>query len=965
MQDAEALLAAALDGDGWIAIRGFGTGSNKDKQPRQAFFKPGDFTGAAAYAAQLSAQQYDAYFATATLQSNKSAEAVNVFGVKCFKIDLDVDKNNPSKYATQSEAARAIANWCADIGFPLPNVVVNSGFGVHGYWCLDEALTADDGKVYSEKIKQIFLSTGLKFDRGITGDIVRVLRLPGTLNYKGAVARKVKLVGGSIGALYGVDALCDAIDTLYDGSNSLVEAALPDLLLGSIPAHLRGVKLDKETQSLLQDKPKSFTVLMKKCAQGPDKGCAQMINIVGNQAAQDENRWRAGLSIAHYCEDGETAVHNMSKMHPNYSYDETTKKAAGLVGPHKCSTFEASWPQHCQGCPHKGKITSPIQLGNYVPLAKKGDNIVLGQNKSVDDGTVPYTVPEYPFPYLRGARGGVYRRNDEDEDNPVEILRFDMYVVERLRDPDTQEYLLAMRLHHPTDGVIDFTARASDIGSKEGFRDILNGFGIMKVDGGVSMVRAYVVRWMEDLELKKAANMVKTQMGWTEGQKTFVIGDREINANGKSYSRAAPSLTPVAKALSKKGDPDEWKKTFNTYARPGFEAYAYCALVGFGAPLMALLDLEGMVINAYSERAGTGKTTTQHAALSIWGNSKELILSCGASGDTANSRFHRMGQYKNLPICVDEATKLKPEEMSDLLLSTTQGRAKHRMNGSSNTERANSLTWSTISLYSANTSFIDALQAEKAEKDGALKRIMEVHLPPTVLLTKEESDVVFRGFFHHYGHAGETYVQYLIKNMSRVISMVEDERRTIDQATGAVHAQDERYWSATCACIVAGGRLAQEAGLHDIDMDAIREFAVKLVKQTRLRHQYSAVIADRNSDILGEFINLHIPHTVVVLIGTIAGKQMTTPLREVSNREMFVRLEKNDGSLYVTRTALNTFLKERNVVVQTFLDDLKIKGVLIDENVQMHLGQGTVNKGGNVRCYKFKMPLDELPPLID
>jgi hypothetical protein len=832
----------------------------------------------------------------------------------------------------------------------------------------DEVLDADQGKLYSEKFKQVLLSHDLKFDRTCTGDIARVLRVPGTLNYKQMPARRVKLKllsddsGQPTLFRHACTELCTKIDALYAAAALPEQAPPPDLLLGAIPEHLRNVKLDKETEALITTKPKSFKVLMKKCARG--EGCAQITNIVGDQQGQDEPRWRAGLSVAYFCEDGADAIHNMSNRHPGYSHAETEKKVVGLVGPFKCSTFEANWPQLCQNCAHKGKITSPIQLGDFVPLADKKDNIVLGRNKSVDDSEIAYTIPEYPFPYVRGKNGGVYRRNPEDEDNPSEVVKFDMYVLDRMRHPQGG-YMLALRLHHPTDGVIDFTVDAADVGSKENFRSILNNFGVMKVDGGVAMVRQYVVRWLEDLELKKAASMVRTQMGWTEGFKSFVIGDREITAGGKTYSRTAPSLAPVTAALTKAGDMAEWRKTFNIYAMPGFESYALCALVGFGAPLMPLLDREGCVINAYAQDSGTGKTTTQHAALSIWGKPKGLILTCGEKGDTINAHFNRMGQYKNLPICIDEATELKYEDIKGMLLATTMGRAKHRMSGSANTERANDSNWSTLSLYSANTSFVDILQAEGGAMEGPLMRIMEVHLPKHNLLTKEQSEAHFGAFHHHYGHAGEHYVQHLLRNFMRILPMLEEERRRIDALAGVGNDNSERYWSAAVACIMTGGRMAQEAGLHDINMDSIRNTCADLIKRTRARHQFKNVLVDRNSDILAEFINMNVPNTVVVQVGQMNGKPVVTPLREVSHREMYARLEKNDGTLYITRTALNEFLRKRSIVVQNFLDDMKDKGVLLDESRQMHLGQGTVNKGGNVRCYVFKMPVDELPPLVD
>lgn len=964
MSDAEALLAAALDTSGFVVIRGFGTGTNKGKQPRQKFFAPGDFKGAADYAIQLSQQDYDAYFATSTFRTRENAEAGNVESVRCLKIDLDIDPNDEKKYPSKSEAAKALQAWCNESGFPVPNAVVDSGYGVHAYWCLLQAMDSNDGKIYSEKFKQILMANGLKLDRTVTGDVVRVLRVPDTLNYKRVPARKVKLKGGMVGALHDVDYVCDQIDLLYAVADiKQTTAAVPDFGLGAIPAHLKGIKLDSETESLLRAKPKSAKVLIKKSIDG--SGCAQIKNLFEDQAGQDEPRWRAGLSVVRFCEDGDAAIHNMSHRHPAYSHAETEKKAALLLGPYKCGTFEANWPALCNGCVHKGKITSPIQLGDFVPLADpKKDNVVVAENKAVDDGPVAYTIPEYPFPYVRGKKGGVYKRNPEDEANPVEVYKFDLYVIDRMRDLN-DGFMVSIRMHHPTDGVMDFTVPSSDVGNKEEFRKVLNKFGIMKVDGGVAMVRNYVMSWIDDFERRKAATMVRTQMGWTDNFESFVIGDREITSGGKKYSQTAPSLAPITKALVKVGDPDLWRKTFALYGMPGYEAYAFCALTGFGAPLMKLLDLEGGIINIYAKESGTGKTTVQYAAQSIWGSPKELMITCGADGDTNNVRFHRIGQYQNLPVCIDEATKLRPEDMSNLLLSITQGRAKNRMNGSTNTERANHSSWSTVALTSANTSFVDLLQAERKSSEGELMRIIEIHMPPNIVMSKDQSDVAFRSFFHNYGHAGEAYMFYLLRNLTIPVvqNRLEKIRRELDAQTGA--KQSERYWSGMVACLLAGGEFAKEAGLHDFDMAAMRQFAIDLINNMRARHVYAGVKHSAQGDVLGEYINLHQGHTVVMQVNPDGkGGEIVTMLSDRVPNEVHARYERNNNLLYVNMTSFNKYVSGRNLPVVQVIEELKTAGVLKGKDCWKRLTAGTNAPSVKARCYLFEVKSEDLPPLI-
>jgi uncharacterized protein (DUF927 family) len=71
---------------------------------------------------------------------------------------------------------------------------------------------------------------------------------------------------------------------------------------------------------------------------------------------------------------------------------------------------------------------------------------------------------------------------------------------------------------------------------------------------------------------------------------------------------------------------------------------------------------------------------------SVWGHPEELMLQWK---DTMNSIIHRMGVMNNLPVTIDEVTKLSGDHFSDLAYSASQGRGKNRMQQHSNAERTN------------------------------------------------------------------------------------------------------------------------------------------------------------------------------------------------------------------------------------------------------------------------------------
>jgi len=938
---AVALLSAALDVSGYIVIRGL----KQKAQPIQKFFQPGDFTGACDEALLWDSNGYDTYFATSTFKSNTSARANNVGAVKVFKIDLDVAEDDDKKYPSKQAAVAATMAFCGKYGFPQP-VFVDSGYGVHAYWIMTEALCEQDGKIYAEKFKACTQVLGLLTDPTATADVARILRVPGTHNYKYDRKKSVRLKSGVVA--YETDALCDAVDRLYTeaGGKEIVSVEANFLNGVSLPAHLKGAELDKTTLGLLEGKPKKFSIILRKSLNGD--GCAQITDIDNRQASIEEPKWRAGLSIARFCEDGEEAIHVISRAYSGYSEADTINKAALIAGPYTCKTFAANWSEKCSGCQHWGKITSPIQLGDFVPRADKGENVVMARNKSIDEADIAYTIPEYPFPYFRSAKGGVWRaeQDDVEGENAVQICGLDFYMVAHLKD-ELDGYIVQMRLHHQKDGIVDFTMNTSDIGSTEKLRETLNRQGVMAYEKEIFGLRAYITRWFDVMKMKDEVAMVKTQFGWSKDFKSFVIGDKEVTAHGHTYSPAAPSLAPLTKLFSRKGDLAEWRKVFNVYATPGFEPHAFCALVGFASPLLTFTEAKGVMINAFSQDSGTGKSTTLRAANSIWGDADGLML---IPKDTPKSKFHRMGIHKHISVCMDEMTDCKREEISELVFTCTQGRGNNRMSSATNTERINTTTWEAIVLSSANTSFTEMLQVDKRGVSGQLMRLIEVEVPKMGILSKLQADRIFAPLKDNNGVAGEEYMKHVIQNLPRIRTMLSTEQQALDR-DGNIQGE-ERYWSATFACIYVGGVISKEAGLHDIDMDAMRAYMLSLLHKLRNRVKYTNNIQSKN-DLLGEFINQHSMNTLTVKTDARTGT--CTVINEHPSHALFIRYEIDSGKMFVLQSEFRKFCRDSNVHLDKYLEEQRATGVLLEENVQKRLGAGTPTPTSPARVFVFNV----------
>ena len=106
---------------------------------------------------------------------------------------LDVDVGKEGGYATLEEALKAAIKFRESIGLPPFSAIVGSGGGIHLYWISDVALTPANWRPYAEGLKALALQQGLKCDLGVTTDIARMLRVPGTFNHKTDQPRPVQL----------------------------------------------------------------------------------------------------------------------------------------------------------------------------------------------------------------------------------------------------------------------------------------------------------------------------------------------------------------------------------------------------------------------------------------------------------------------------------------------------------------------------------------------------------------------------------------------------------------------------------------------------------------------------------------------------------------------------------------------------------------------------------------------------
>jgi len=880
---------------------------------------------------KLLEDKQDVYFACSSWVENTERKAVNAKEQRIFWLDIDcgfdVKKRKWKDYETKDAALVALRNFTDTTGLPAPTIV-DSGNGIHCYWPLTEPIDKAIWKPVAEGLKFLCVKQGLKADGACTADMARILRVPGTKNFKDE-ANPVE-----------VTVLNQGVATPFDEIASLIPIHLSDKPKAKRP-------LDEATKAILGNNSSKFMKILERCRK--DDGCPQLTHIVTKQASIEEPLWRSGLSIAAYCEDSEAAIHNISKHHPDYDYARTEAKANGIPGPHTCKQFEGLRPEGCEGCKHKGKITSPIELGRVVLRAKGVDNVIQARSEALGE-TVTYHVPDFPYPYFRGKNGGVYKTIDNEEDEGILVYDYDFYLVDILNDKDASGFCAWFKIHLPQDGVQEFIAPLTQLLARDEARKILAAKGIVRNGKRLDNVIDYIMAVIENQQRQKASTPMYKQYGWTQDFKKILVGNREISAFGIKFVPVSDDIKDINPALGKKGSYDLWKKAISVYERPGMELRAFGFFCAFGSFLMPFFKSKekSAVINLYNPESGQGKSTILQAMTSVYGNPAMNANLIQLWGDTGNAVINRMGYMNNLAAAVDEFTKVTADQLHEYLKFMTTGRGKNRMDSSGkNKERHNDTVFNLISVVSSNKDFRTVIFSENAKASGEMARFLQIRIDEDKTLTKEEADEYFELLPDNYGHAVEVYAQWLIANIDSVQVKLKETQVAIDKAWNITGR--ERKYSATLAAVFLGAKIARELGIHNIDPVPVQVAVRKALEVSReqLKHQdFDAM------ETLTSFLYENLKNTLVINSQIDSRSNLQeAPLLKPFN-ELRVRIEPDNKLIYIPCSIMRQHLDDLgNVDYDDFIKQLKDNKILhrmSGENKIMHKGLDI--SGGKQRC---------------
>jgi hypothetical protein len=969
---------------GYIHIKGLGHNANPPLKTKYKNFA--NVKEAVDYANSLSEEGYDTYFCTASLKNADSKKELKSFcasSVVQFDVDVQEDGDRGRKYTSLEAARTSMFAFLRDSGLPKPTLVT-SGYGIHAYYVFDRDISYNEKTELCKAFVKLARDKGFKLDAGATHDVTKLLRVPGTKNYKNGDTKDVQIRYlsepidvASFRNLLQIEEAKTFLDRPPpDGAGDLqgYRKILREARVRSWP-HILQRSLQTYTLKVSHKDPE--TGESKTIEQAQSKGCEQIRRAMLDQPGTQEPIWKGVLGIIMECSGSDEekiqwAVEISEKDPDRFDREGTIKKLYERDGyPTTCAHFKLQDEEPCRHCEFAHRpvpMASPLQLSQIYAEATPEDNIIEIHADDVG-GVITVNVPDdYPPPYFRSKAGGVIYRGlppdkkikKSEEEETVEdtiIYQRDFWLHRRVEDLHSEAGkggggAVGHWMHiTPNDGLKEIIIPAAWLAKQELILSYLQSHSIHVVGTKGKLLINYMNAFMEYDQTKRIQLKARDRFGWHDDRTKFLIGKREIDTNGQiEFSPVCKNLETLFPYYNKTGSLDKWKSVINTYNNKGNEVRAFALFLGIGTPLYSMLNIGSSMLHLTNPASGVGKSTILMCINSVYGHPNKAMLSLN---DTALAIQSRMASMSNLPLGLDETTNITPDGLSDLSLIISHNRGRNRMQAHVNAERKNEAEWQTILFSSGNNSHIDILKAFKTHADGERMRIMELFVPKDDNLTKEEADDLFHDTLpFNYGIAGELFMIYVMQNLAVVEHRLKERRRQLDRLIEA--DGPDRYHSAMIAVAITAGEIADELGLHNIDVKRVEKYILGTRKEfKKVNKQHNKAIRDAPV-VMGTLLS-HVSGNMIVVDGEKESTKtvMNKGYYRMPHGEVCARYEKATGIVAVAEKQWLEFCTAERVSVEDTIRDLTERGIYLGVK-PFDLTKGTDLPPMKVSCIVFK-----------
>ena len=861
----------------------------------------------------------------------------NVVACRSLYDDFDVDPDNPKKYPDRSAALADVIRLARAV--KLTPTITSSGGGYHCYFHLEEDVSPEAWLALSAIKRDITSHLGLKVDHAVDMDSARILRPIGTHNRKLETPRQVTLERA--GKRYSVGALSTKLRD-YVQENNVVPAATS-----------AKAKTANPFAAALGDYPPSSALRVV-------EHCTALKQIADAKGDVVEPAWRAMLGLVKHCTEGEALCHEWSSGHPAYNAAETQAKLDNWsTGPTTCDQFDAHLGCKAE-CQHAAKIRSPIRLG-YEEAAPSAETVPEVPPPPPGITVDKEHIPHWPTGYR--WNGAMLSKSTVDADGVVQWIPFCrtlVYPVKRVRIEDGTWSLL-LRARELNGDWREFQIATSDLASPDILAKSLGQYEVFLPN--TKTAKWHMSDWFKDyamgLQQHRIGVSTVEKFGWSDDMESFVIGTTQVTPDKEYTVLCGKNIEDRGRVdFGTSGTTEEWVNNIDTLLnRPGAEMMQFAVCHAFGAPLVEILassNWHGLPMVLVGD-SGHGKSTISKIACGIYG--KPALFEAQASEDTINASLKRIAYMRNLPVILDEMSRIELKDMTRLAYAMANGRDRSRIDTKGGWATTSG-TWNTNTFASSNTSIHGILGTGNDEYtiNGTQLRFFEVEVPRNYL------DTVFKGVTRSfvenhmdsvYGSVGRTYLRFLITHREWVRQQLLAAREKFNPKSQ--EESKERYYNDMVVTAYVAGLLAKKLGFIKWDMKAMRDWAFNHVLS--LRDNRLANRVDPGDHLAEMISDLHGRMIITKDIRDGRSEADEQPLETLRSTPVG-RIALNAKKIYVQSKAISDWCKEHGVPPTLMRKELDRTGILLHTaegkpSKVMRIGTGTTVLSGPSACYEF------------
>lgn len=712
-------------------------------------------------------------------------------------------------YVSVQDLARGLAPFL-NSGFPRPTYIVSSGTGgMHLYWTMRELFLPADFRSLSRKLVAALHHYGVKFDPQCTNDLCRLLRVPGTRNFKRDPALPVEVFYDS-GQDHDIYDVREALAP-FEGHHGYSESRNKS---GGFRRHIQPDNGPEEhTPDVMDDlgagidepqydtTPNNLNLLAE--------ACPFIRDVLDTDIRYDEPLWKHAISLACYTENPEDAASRMSRD-PEAWVDklwqaQDDRERSATLGPPKCATIHADGAQQCDTCPHYALGTTPLHVPNARPI-----------NKFLVTHTLVGSIDDLPFGYSRGVNDPFIYHID----NPEPVFQYPIIPGSGYMQ-NGEAYSLVFRTIEGERSEITRTFDCAKLTDDRSLTATLASQGLPIFNAPA--VRKFFMSYMKELRSKAATIITVPPFGWHEvnGVTGFAYDGEYITPSGIVRCHRAKEL---ANEYTVRGDTTPWSNLANIILSTGRPDLAMLIAIGFAAPLLSMTGHQGLLIGTWSSASGIGKSTAMGLAQSIW--AKPLL---GGFNDTLNYVFQKATRLQHLPLLYDEIKGIKQvENFCDTVFTLTGGKNRGRLSRGS--EMRESLFWQTIIGYCSNAS-IAAIAAERTHgTDASLYRMFETIAIQSTLGSNQTHLIskiteLTNGLFTNHGGIGRVYANYLGANHAYILDTNRLHMEALELELRPKQA--ERYWFTAIGVLLDAAWIAKGLGLCNFRLTELKRYLIQ------------------------------------------------------------------------------------------------------------------------------------------